>query len=537
MVTSPAAPTGHEETNAEVVDFLSNPRTYGIAGPVERIDTHISIVFLAGARALKLKRAVCFDYLDYSTLALRRRYCDVEVATNRRTAPDLYEGVVAVTRAADGALALDGPGEVVEWLVAMRRFDQDCLFDRMAARGALTAPLMRRLADAVAVFHAGANSHARIDGADVMRRVVAGNRRGIARRAGETFETASAEHFFAALDSALAACTPVLEARARGGSIRACHGDLHLRNICLLDGTPTLFDAIEFNDALSEIDVLYDLAFLVMDLVHRDLGALANLVFNRYLQRTEDYGGVAALPLFLACRAAVRAHTAAAAADAQSDPADAARLYDEARQYLDLGIRFLDRASPRLVVVGGLSGSGKTALAGALAPVLDVPPGGVHLQSDTIRKLMFSRDPEARLDAAAYAEDVSRAVYDRLHERAAACLAAGRGVVCDATYMEPGQRRAVEAVAAAARVPFTAFWLEATAETMMARVRTRRDDASDADEMVLGDQQRGDVGALSWSRLAAGGEIEDTVRAARAVLDDESLAVPPPIDIKKTPRC
>jgi aminoglycoside phosphotransferase family enzyme len=315
----------------------------------------------------------------------------------------------------------------------MTRFDQDDLFDRMAARGALSAPLMSRLADGVMAFHRDAEPRIGADGADIMRRVVDGNRRGIARRTGDVFDTDIAERFFTLLDAALQDCAPLLGVRARRGMVRVCHGDLHLRNICLLDGAPTLFDAIEFNEALSVIDVLYDLAFLVMDLVHRDLGDLANLVLNRYLQRSEDYGGLAALPLFFSCRAAVRAHIGAAAADAQTDPAEADRLYDEARRYLDLGLGFLERSGPRLLAVGGLSGSGKTALARALAPTLGAPPGAVHLQSDVIRKLMFSRVPEARLDAEAYAEPVSRTVHDRLHQRAAAALAAGCSVVCDAT--------------------------------------------------------------------------------------------------------
>lgn len=513
-----------EPAQDEIVAFLMRPETHGIGEPVERIDTHISIVFLAGNRVLKLKRAVHFDYLDNSTLDRRRRHCEAEVAINRRTAPGLYQGVVVVARSPDGTLALDGPGEAVEWLVAMTRFDQDDLFDRMAARGALSAPLMSRLADGVMAFHRDAEPRIGADGADIMRRVVDGNRRGIARRTGDVFDTDIAERFFTLLDAALQDCAPLLGVRARRGMVRVCHGDLHLRNICLLDGAPTLFDAIEFNEALSVIDVLYDLAFLVMDLVHRDLGDLANLVLNRYLQRSEDYGGLAALPLFLSCRAAVRAHIGAAAADAQIDPAEADRLYDEARRYLDLGLGFLERSVPRLVAVGGLSGSGKTALARALAPTLGAPPGAVHLQSDVIRKLMFSRVPEARLDAEAYAEPVSRTVHDRLHQRAATALAAGCSVVCDATYMSARHRRAVEAVAREANAPFIGLWLDADSETMAARVRARRGDASDADEAVLRAQLDADLGKMDWPRLAATGKATDTLRTARRLLDDEMLA-------------
>ena len=355
------------ENQDAVIALLADPRTYGAdVRAVERVDTHISALFLAGERVYKLKRAVRFPYLDFSSVALRRAACEAEVALNRRTAPDLYLGTVAVTRDGVGTLALDGRGEPVEWLVVMRRFDQDTLFDRMAERGALTAPLMEALAEAIARFHRDAEIKRAAGGAAGMRHATDGIAKAFAEAPAGVFDSARVARYVEATERALEAAAPLLDARCRDGFVRHCHGDLHLRNICLHDGKPTLFDALEFDEALASIDVLYDLAFLLMDLGYRGLDALAAITFNRYLEATEDHGGLAALPLFLSSRAAIRAHvTASTIGTAKPDKRGA--LVEAARRYLDLALRFLDPPAPRLVAVGGLSGTGKSTLARALA--------------------------------------------------------------------------------------------------------------------------------------------------------------------------
>ena len=249
-------------------------------------------MWLAGDRVYKLKRAVRFDYVDFSTIELRRAACEAEVRLNRRTAPSLYLGVRPVTRDAGGTLAIGRTGTPVDWLVEMVRFDQDTLFDRLAERHQLDTGLMEGLADAIVRLHAerGAAS-----GPWRTRRHGVGHRRQRARlrRAGRAvLEPAACERLTADARAALERHADRLDARRRQGSVRECHGDLHLRNICLVEGVPTLFDAVEFNDEISCIDVLYDLAFLLMDLWRRDLRPHANLVFNEYLARTVDLEGL-----------------------------------------------------------------------------------------------------------------------------------------------------------------------------------------------------------------------------------------------------
>ena len=265
-----------------VAAFLSRPEAYGESEPVERIDTHISIIFLAGDRVYKMKRAVRFDYVDYRTLAQRERFCREEVRRNRRTAPDLYLGAVPVTVETGGALALNGAGEAVEWLVEMRRFDQADLFDRLVVAGRLDALVMTRLADRIHAFHQDADICSDVSGADAIRAVIDGNLVALRGSAATAFDAHDVETLASRSYDALRKITPLLDQRGAAGAIRSCHGDLHLRNICLWDGEPTLFDGVEFNDAITDIDILYDLAFLLMDLEHRNHRDLANVVFNRF---------------------------------------------------------------------------------------------------------------------------------------------------------------------------------------------------------------------------------------------------------------
>lgn len=294
---------------AAVIAFLADPATHGGMG-VERIETHASLIFLAGDRAFKVKRAVRYPYLDFSTLEKRRRACIAETKINRRTAPAMYLGIAPVLRASDGSLRLgplqSAPDEtatlataeaetVVEWLVVMRRFDQNTLFDRLGRDGALTDTLMRRLAETVAAFHDRAEARADISGADAIRAVIEGNIDEMAAWP-TTFAPEKLDRLATRSREAAKALSPLLDQRARDGWVRLCHGDLHLRNICLIDGEPTLFDAIEFNEAIAVTDILYDLAFLLMDLGYRGLHRLANIVLNRYLEAVWARDPAAATP-------------------------------------------------------------------------------------------------------------------------------------------------------------------------------------------------------------------------------------------------
>jgi hypothetical protein len=504
------------EQQEEAIAFLGDPRTHG-GQAVERIDTHAALVFLAGDRALKLKRAVRYPYLDYSTVEKRHAACVAELAINRRTAPALYRGVVGIRRRDDGLLRLedgDGAADAVDWLVSMARFPDESLFDRMAERQALTSDLMRRLAERIAAFHHEAAPRPEGGGVEAMRAVADGNLEDL-RAVPDVFPMATVKRLAERTGEALDRLAPLLEERRRAGFVRHGHGDLHLRNIVLLDGEPTLFDAIEFDEALAVTDVFYDLAFLLMDLDHRGLRALGNMVLNRYLEETGDYGGLAALPLFVSLRAAVRAKVSAAALRLG---ATGEGLADEARRYLDHALAALEPAPARLVAVGGLSGSGKTRLALGIAPELGPAPGAVVLRSDVLRKRLCGVADTARLPAEGYAPAVTGRVYDELYRRAAAVLGAGHAVVIDAVSARPDERRRIEAIAAEAGVRFDGIWMEAPLSERVERVTNRRNDASDATAEVAKRQESYDLGIIDWKRLDSGRVASDVLDDARASL-------------------
>ena len=354
----------------EAIGLLSDPATFGAGTDhVERIETHVSLVFLGHDRVYKLKRSVVFPYLDFSTPEKRRLACEVEISINRRTAPSIYRGVVAIKRNLDGTLALgngEAGAEVVDWVVEMNRFDQDTLFDRLATKWKLSRALMEDLADAVAGFHHMAEVH---------KETAAGGGAGIGMII-KSNESCFLQSVSGVLDGdkiksltrlsleAFGGVASLLDRRRDAGRVRLCHGDLHLRNICMIDGKPALFDAIEFNTAFSTIDVLYDLAFVLMDLNHRGLGRLASILFNRYFdisgEGEEGLSGLRVLALFISMRAAIRTHVDMAQAESLSDPEQARRRAGEAADYLNMALDALKPSRPRLIGVGGLSGSGKS---------------------------------------------------------------------------------------------------------------------------------------------------------------------------------
>jgi predicted kinase len=293
----------------------------------------------------------------------------------------------------------------------------------------------------------------------------------------------------------------LLDARAESGHVRRCHGDLHLRNVVLLDGQPTLFDAIEFNDAIACIDVFYDLAFLLMDLDHRDLRPFANLVLNRYLQQRDECAALPLLPLLLSMRAAVRAKVAASLEAIADNDTGKAKQRNEAGVYFRRALDYLNPPPPRLVAVGGLSGSGKATLARALAPENGAAPGALHLRSDVLRKQLAGVAELERLPAAAYSAEATAAVYAELARRAAQGLAAGQSVVVDAVFARPEERADIEAVAQTVGTGFTGLWLAADRSVLTARVQGRRSDASDADARVVERQLTYDLGVIAWQRL------------------------------------
>jgi aminoglycoside phosphotransferase family enzyme/predicted kinase len=509
-----------------VFRFLGEASNHPGATQVDVIETHGNVVFLAGPFAWKVKRAIHFPYMDFSTLDLRRRACLEEMAVNARLAPDLYIACQPITREASGTLAIDGIGEPVEWVVKMHRFEQGDLLSARAAAGPLPAELTTAVADCVRASHdaaevaGGPHGHARM--ASVLRNLVAALREA-------PLDQALVARFAQLASDRLAAVGDLLDKRAANGCVRRCHGDLHAANIVVWNGRPVLYDAIEFDRDLATIDTLYDLAFLLMDLDRRGQRTAANAILNRYLwlgRSDLDLEGLAALPLFLSVRAAIRSLVTGERAAQETGTAGEADLRT-AHDLLRAAIATLGTAPPTLVAVAGLSGTGKSTLAARLAPSIPPPPGAVHLRSDLIRKALAGVGATDRLPAATYTREASARVYAELARQARIALAAGASVVADAVSAHAEERAGLRRIAQEMNVPFRGLWLTAPPETLVARVAARRNDASDATADVVRTQitwQTGDPGD-GWATIDASGTPEASLNAAQRVLGD-LLSVP-----------
>jgi aminoglycoside phosphotransferase family enzyme/predicted kinase len=476
------------------------------------IETSCAWVFLMPGRALKVKKPVDFGFLDFTTPEKRRWALERELAFNRATAPDIYRAVRRITCKEPATLAVDGgagetvAGEAVDWALEMRRFDPADVLAESPDKvdGALAEALGREIAR----FHAGAEVRPEGGGVKALGYTIRTNAEHL-RAVSGLLGVAAAEQVIDATDAALAAMGPLLERRRAEGFARRCHGDLHLGNILYEAGRPILFDCIEFNDLLSEIDVLYDVAFLMMDLWFRGNRAAANRVLNAYLDEAARafpdafWDGLAALPLMLSARASVRAHVTAN----QEQP-------EAARAYLAAALDHLQIATPRLVAIGGLSGTGKTTLARRIAPELGGAPGAVVLRTDEIRKRLNGVGPFERLPDEAYGPGTSERVYGALLATARRLLAAGRRVVLDGVFLKPEERNAARALAADLSLPFRGVWLEGAADELRLRLAARRNDASDADGSVLDEQLGLEPGRIDWRRV----ESSDLRAAGQSVL-------------------
>jgi uncharacterized protein len=421
--------TNTAKSQDEVFAFLGRPSSHGGAD-VRRIDTHAAVVFLAGERAYKVKRAVRFPFLDFSTLEKRRDACTAEIEANRPFSPGLYRRVVAITRDPDGGLSLGGGGEPVEYAVEMHRFDETKTLDHLADNGAVDLALADSLARAVAAAHALAPVVAAAPWIDALAAYVEQNDAAF-REHPALFPAAAIERLTAASRAALSRVRPLLLARGTRGLVRRGHGDLHLGNIALIDGRPVPFDALEFDPLVATGDVLYDLAFLLMGLVERRLQPAANVVLNRYLaetRRVEDLDALAALPFLMSMRAAIRAKVTAARA-AVAPQSDRAAIEKSATTYFELAAALIVPPPPTLVAIGGLSGTGKSVLARVLAPELMPAPGAVVLRSDVERKALFGVAETEHLPADAYTPEVTARIYAALADKARRVTSAGHSAV------------------------------------------------------------------------------------------------------------
>ena len=472
-----------------LIAALRDPRRY--PHPVERVtllETHISWVLLTGRYAYKLKKPVALGFLDFSTLEARKAACEEELRLNRRTAPDLYLEVVPVT-GTEAEPRLGGKGRAIDYAVKMQEFPQDALLDRVAARGELTPALMDDLAAEVAAFHAQVARAGPGSEFGSPEDVIAQARQNFdqVRALDPDQESAAALQRLAAwTEREFAHRKDVLAARRDDGFVRECHGDLHLRNLLLLDRRIVPFDCIEFNAHFRWIDVMSEVAFLVMDLVDHRFAAHAGRFLDAYLEETGDYAGLACLRFYLVYRAMVRAKVACMRAhQLPAGAPDRAPAEREFREYLRLAERFVALERRALILTRGLSGSGKTVFSGLLVEEI----GAIRVRSDVERKRLHGLAAAARTGAAVgggiYAQDATRRTYARLHEIARAVLDAGFPAVADATFLRRADRDAMRALGREAGATFAIAACEAPEPALRERILARARAGGDASEATL----------------------------------------------------
>ena len=469
------------------------------------IETACARVFLAGEVAWKVKRNADLGYVDFRTVERRKWALDRELAFNRAAAPDIYRRVRAITRQPGGGLAWDGAGEAAEYALEMRRFDDRAVLSNDPS--VIDGEMADTLGRTIARLHAAAPLRPQ-GGYSALDFTVASNARLFAELA-DSFDPGRIKELVARSAAELARRRPLLEARRDMGFARRCHGDLHLANILIEDGRPVLFDCIEFNDLLSDLDVQYDLAFLLMDLDFRGRRDAGVRVLSAYLDEAARsfapslWAGIAALPLMLSVRAGVRAHVTAHGGEVET-----------ARAYLEAAIAHLSPPAPVLAAVGGFSGTGKSTFARAVAPGLGAAPGAVVLRTDEVRKRLAGAGHVDRLSRDIYTPEFYDRVYDTALQNARDLLKAGHAVVLDATFTEPRMRERAEQLAADLGVTFRGAWLEAPVAVLEARVAARTGDASDATlEVLHGQIERYGADQVAWPKVDATAPTEAAAKA------------------------
>lgn len=476
--------------NNPLIELLRRPEAYSheVDAAVEIHETHISLIFLAGEFAYKVKKPVANEFLDYSTLAKRRHACEEELRLGARYADDLYLQVVPIVRRGEHAM-VGGEGEPIEYAVKMKRFPADALLSTQLYHGRVTTHDLRQLAIAVAAFHCKAPVSDRHDAdalAEVLHQAMLNFKHLHDQSLQHEADTVSRlEHW---TESTFREHHSQFKHRLSDGFVRECHGDLHCDNVVMWNDHWVPFDGIEFNASLSWIDILDDASFLMVDLIARDRKDLARIFINAYLEQTGDYDDLTLLRWYAVYRLMVRAKVAEIRrSQIVDDPKAMSQQLETARHRILIANELISESSPKLWITHGLSGSGKTTGSEAWVAAF----GAIRIRSDVERKRLLGLDARERAGAEHYDAETSAATYQRLQSLARVILSAGYPVIVDATFLRESDRRDFRLLADEEGVPFEILHFTADEGELRDRITQRATaeaDASDADLAVLRQQ-------------------------------------------------
>ncbi|MBR1778331.1 MAG: AAA family ATPase [Alphaproteobacteria bacterium] len=517
------------DDQSAVIAALSEQDAYGFK-PLHKIivkETNISDVFLTGEKAYKLKRGVKYPYVDYSTPEKRLAACRRELEICERFAPGLCFGVEEVVSDKKGRIFLrsacsDEKAEVVDYVLVMQEFEENMLFENMVDRGDLDRFEMMDTAEKIFDLHQKAEVIMSRNPVDIIRGRIYENNAMIRCFVPDIFDEEDVDALEAEQLEALESYRELLLKRQADGKIRWCHGDLTLRNLAMWNGQVIPFNPIEFYDDLTQIDTMYDFAFLLVEMESKGQRRLASILFNHYMALSQDWEGVPVLPLFLSCRAAVNAYVFAQRSSEIKDKHESMLMANRAFEQLVIAKRFLERQKPVLVACGGLSGSGKSRIARESAPFIGNPPGAVIVRDDVLRKNMLNAGLEENLDTAEYAPEMEDKVFKEVCAKCRYILSSGQSVMADALFHKPEQRRAIEALAREMNVDFKGLWVDAPLEVRIDRVTQRKRNPSDVKtEEELRKQLDIDVGPITWEQIDTSGDRMATLTRVRTLLADK----------------
>lgn len=473
----------------DLIQTMLQPAFYPhpVKAPIQLIQTHVSYVFLTGDYAYKVKKPVDFGFLNFSTLEARQHFCLEEIQMNRQNAPEIYLDVLPITQN-NQQLALDGTGQAIEYVLKMREFPQDDLFISLFEQGKLTETHMEELGKIVAQFHAKAQTNDYIKSFGEVAQV----RQAIDENYQQTEQyigTAQTQQQFDETkqftDTFFEQQQDIFQTRIENNKIRECHGDLHLRNICLWNNKIQLFDRIEFNEPFRFVDVMYDVAFAVMDLEARGRKELGNAFLNTYIEQTGDWEGLQVLPLYLSRQAYVRAKVTSFLLNDPAVPEDAKKAaMATAADYYKLAWNYTQQRQGKLILMSGLSGSGKTTVARHLARKL----GAIHLRSDAVRKHLAGIGLTEKGGAELYTPEMNQKTYDRLLDLGIKLASFGWTVILDAKYDREAARQNAIATSKQHQLPLEIIYCSAPEQILRDRLNARNNDISDATADLLTQQ-------------------------------------------------
>ena len=504
------------ESQADIIAALSNPKTYPHrVRSVEVRQSHIALLFLAGDKAYKLKRAVLYPEADLSTREKRRLACVQEMKRSAVYAPGLVEKIETVRRLPDDRIVIGGSeGEEVDTVLIMKRIPDKYLLNHLLPSSHFDRFEAMDLAEKLADLHQKAKILKNKWGVEVIKRLILENESVLSCFCPDIFDKKKVEELTRRSLSALARQGRLIGLRQKAGSVRKCHGDLLLSNIAYVDGDFLFFSPIEYNEKLCCIDTLYDLADILMDLEAKGQRRLTNIVFNHYMAYMNDLSGFPLLPLYQALRAARRAAVCAKKSTLMRGW-DRRRIIKEARHYFELACHVISGGAPLLIACGGLSGSGKSRIAREIAGYLNPAPGAVILRDDIVKKQIMGLTPAQTLDRKYETPAFEEVVYDVLRQQASLALSVGSCVILDALFYNPAERQAAEELAASEGVPFLGLWMDAPIAVREERVKSRLRNPSDVrDRAELNRQLTLETGKITWHTIMTDGHRLKTIALA-----------------------